>query len=164
MRSLSLSPSPPPPPSPLPSFACVSFSLVTAWCAGYGMRSGSRHECQRNLANSYRRRMTVVLAARILTRDISEQRTDDLNHLMGVRIFPTFADVRKVWEEIFIKIARSAGVEVLLGLNGEVGYWPLRKIISYVLSDDDLRGIDSIGALHGSLSVTARLSVESVCY
>ena len=100
------------------------------------------------LANAYRERMTVILAARVmrkelswatLRRDISEQRTDDLNHLMGVRIFPTVVAVRAVWEQIFIKIAHTAGVEILVGKNGEVGYWPLRKIISYFLSDADLR-------------------------
>ena len=99
------------------------------------------------LANAYRERMTVVLAARVIRKelswsrlrtDISEQKEEELNKLNGVRIFPTFVAVRKVWEQIFLKIAHGAGVEVFKGEKGEVAYWPLRLIIKYFLDDADL--------------------------
>ena len=41
-------------------------------------------------------------------------------------------------KQIYSDTVATAGVQTVMGENGEVGYWPLRKIIPFVLNDPDL--------------------------
>ena len=64
--------------------------------------------------------MRKTLSWNELRQFISDQRTEDINHLCGLRIFPTEQQVRDEYDEICTKIATRCSIETHKGENGEL--------------------------------------------
>jgi hypothetical protein len=98
-------------------------------------------------AEKYRESYADMMALRVvrgelsLTRVrsfVSDQRHNELNHLLSFRIQPSLNSV--VDRVRALRLAtRSLGVKTIRGINGEAGLWPVSSILNTVLCNEMLR-------------------------
>lgn len=117
-------------------------------------------------ATRFCKNTALVFALRLVRKDlsqnqlrnfISEQNAQGINTMSGRRIFPSFDEVIAIYRELRDEVSEAAGIEKIESLHGEAGYWPLSKLIPFVLNLPGMRDAMEFPEIKDAIAFTCPL-------
>eukprot|EP01043_Picozoa_sp_COSAG02_P062886 COSAG02_NODE_8788_length_2444_cov_2.973561_2_plen_405_part_00 len=130
--------------------------------AGLELRETSVFRAKvKDAVKNYRERYADLMALRVVRGElslhrvrlfVSDQRQQELNHLLSYRIQPVESDVYTRVKNLWAA-TKEMGVQSITGINGEAGLWKLSSVLNTVLCNEMLSSALSCPVREGCFAV-----------
>ena len=130
--------------------------------AGLELRETSVFRAKvKDAVKNYRERYADLMALRVVRGElslhrvrlfVSDQRQQELNHLLSYRIQPVESDVYTRVKNLWAA-TKKMGVQSITGINGEAGLWKLSSVLNTVLCNEMLSSALSCPVREGCFAV-----------